>query len=166
MWDSSARSSVTSATFSPRATRGSVVITELEVASPDEAIVNAGNVAAPADPDGGPVDDDEASWTTVVSSAHHRRKARGKAKVHGDAVRKSKRLAAQESAMHLDMTKKAVNFRALKDALKGCSSKLQAHVSKSKVLQKLASPMGAKSVSALRAAALGRDGLVSAGADD
>jgi hypothetical protein len=82
-----------------------VVITELEVASPDGAIVNAGNVAAPTDPDGGPVDDDEASWTTVVGSAHHRRKARGKAKVHGDAVRKSKRLAAQESAMHLDMTK-------------------------------------------------------------
>jgi hypothetical protein len=45
-------------------------------------------------------------------------------------------------------------------------TKLEAHVSKSKMLQRLASPMGAKSVSALRVAALGQDGLVSAGADD
>jgi hypothetical protein len=139
-----------------------VVITELGGASP--AVLGAGSAAALPTLQA-TNDEEDAGWTAVVDSAHHRRKARGKAKFHGDAVRKSERLAGKEPAMHLDMTKKAVNFRALKETLKGCSIKLQAHVSKNKVLQRLASPMGMKSVSELRDAAFGRDAAVTAGAD-
>jgi hypothetical protein len=68
--------------------------------------------------------------------------------------------------MHLDMTKKVVNLRALKDSLKNCSIKLQAHVGKSKLLQKMTSPVGVKSVSELRVVALGRGKTMPSGADD
>jgi hypothetical protein len=140
-----------------------VVITELGAASP--LVLGAGSAAALPLLQAG-IDEEEAGWTAVVDSVHHRRKARGKAKIHGDAVWKSQRLAGKEPAMHLDMTKKAVDFHALKETLKGCSIKLQVHVSKSKVLQRLASPMGMKSVSELRDAAFGRDAAVTTGSDD
>jgi hypothetical protein len=50
--------------------------------------------------------------------------------------------------------------------LKGCSIKLQAQVSKNKLIQKLIAPLGMKPMSALKAAAFGKDGLVPVGADD
>uniref|UniRef100_A0ACD5X827 Uncharacterized protein n=1 Tax=Avena sativa TaxID=4498 RepID=A0ACD5X827_AVESA len=81
------------------------------------------------------------------------------------AARKSSRLAAKEPEMYMDMVTKAVKFRELKDTLKSCSARLQAHVSKNKLLNKL-SPMGMKSVSALKAAAFGSNSSVPGGADD
>jgi hypothetical protein len=68
--------------------------------------------------------------------------------------RASSRLAGKEPAMYMDMTTKAVKLRELKDSLKGCSARLQDHVKKNKILSKL-SPLGGKSVAALKAAALG-----------
>jgi hypothetical protein len=167
LWSSSTSPTVTSATPSPQVARSSVVLTELEAASLESATMADTAVPAPvATRDGQLAEAEEEAWTTVIGSAHNRRKTRGKAKVRGNAVRKSSRLAATESAMHLDMTKKAVNLRALKNSLKNCSIKLQAHVGKSKLLQKMTSPLGVKSMSELRAAALGRDKTVPSGADD
>jgi hypothetical protein len=80
-------------------------------------------------------------------------------------VRKSSRLAGKESEEYLDMVTKAVKFRELKDSLKFCSARLQAHVSKNKVLSKL-SPMTVKSVAALKAAAFGRNAPVPPPVDD
>ncbi|KAM0896558.1 hypothetical protein ACQ4PT_023112 [Festuca glaucescens] len=160
-WCSSERSSLTSATSIPARPRTSVVITELLEEPADVAAVTASAVAADQLPD-----EDESLWAAVIDSAHHRRKARGKAKRVHEAVRKSGRIAAQATDMHETVYAKAVKVRELKDALKGCSAKLQAHVSKSKVMQKLLSPMGMKSVSALKAAAFGKNGLVHGGADD
>jgi hypothetical protein len=78
-------------------------------------------------------------------------------------VRKSCRLAGKEPAMYLDMTTKAVKLRELKESLKTCSSRLQDHVKKNKLLIML-SPMGKKTASAIKAAAFGK--LVPSGADD
>jgi hypothetical protein len=78
-------------------------------------------------------------------------------------VRKSSRLAGKEPAMYLDMTMKAVKLRDLKESLKTCSSRLQDHVKKNKLMIML-SPMGKKSMSAIKAAAFGN--LVSSSADD
>jgi hypothetical protein len=92
----------------------------------------------------------------VATRAGQQADAEEKAKVRDDAVRKNSRLAATKSAMQLDMTKKAVNLRAIKDSLKNYSIKLQAHVARSKLLQKMTAPLGVKPVSELRAAAQGR----------
>jgi hypothetical protein len=123
-------------------------------------------------------DDAEFQWTAVLDSAHHRRKALGRAKrvnlakeseqaraAAGQGRRKSGCLAAKESEKFVDMTTKAVKLRELKDDLKGCSSHLQAHVGKNKLLTKLA-PMGKKTVAALRAAAFGSSTPVPVPADD
>jgi hypothetical protein len=80
-------------------------------------------------------------------------------------VRKSSRLAGKEPDEYLDMVTKAVKFGELKDSLKFCSARLQAHVSKNKVLSKL-SPMTVKSVAALKAAAFGRNAPVPPPVDD
>jgi hypothetical protein len=135
-----------------------VVITELEVGSPLAPVACNSGV--------GDAELEEDNWTAVIESAHHRRKARGKEKRAKEAVRKSSRLAGIEPDVHVDMLAKAVKFRELKEALKGCSARLQMHVAKSRVMQKLVSPLGMKSVSALKAAAFGKDDLVPAGSDD
>jgi hypothetical protein len=134
-----------------------VVITEL----PDPSPVPATAATPRAD-----ADTEEEAWTAVVESAHHRRKARGKAKRAGDATRMSKRIAAQGDGMHVNALTKAVKHRELTKMLKGCSIKLQAQVSKNKLIQKLIAPLGMKPMSALKAAAFGKDGLVPVGADD
>ncbi|KAM0908419.1 hypothetical protein ACQ4PT_015481 [Festuca glaucescens] len=164
-WCSSERSSLTTATSTPARSRTCVVITELLEEPASVTAVTASAVTAAA-VDAQLPDEEEALWTAVIDSAHHRRKARGKAKRVQEAVRKSGRIAAQATDMHETVYAKAVKVRELKDALKGCSAKLQAHVSKSKVMQKLLSPMGMKSVSALKAAAFGKNGMVHGGADD
>jgi hypothetical protein len=109
---------------------------------------------------------DAAVPAAVATRAGQQADAEGKGKVRGDAVRKNSRLAASESAMHLDTTKKAVNLRAIKDSLKNYSIKLQAHVAKSKLLQKITAPLGVKPVSELRAVAQGRGKTLPSGADD
>ena len=97
---------------------------------------------------------DEERWSVVVGSAHRARKTPGKAKRYADdeEARRSDRLAAKEKEMREDMTRKAVKLRELKDALKGCSARLQGHVKNNKLLQNQA-PMSAKSVSEIKAAA-------------
>jgi hypothetical protein len=52
-------------------------------------------------------------------------------------IRKSSCLAGKETKEYLDMVTKAVKFRELKDSLKFCSARLQAHVSKNKILSTL-----------------------------
>jgi hypothetical protein len=49
-----------------------------------------------------------------------------------------------------------VKLRELRDTLKGCSAKLQAHMANNKVLQKLTSPMSLKHVCFLKTAAFGK----------
>jgi hypothetical protein len=140
---------------SPGYIRSSVVITE--IAEP-EVVAQVVHEAVPA-PVVVPVlpeDDAEGEWFAVADSARSRRKA----------VRRSSRLAAKETEDFVDITTKAINFRALKVTIKGCSAKLQAHVSKNKLMQKIGSPMGKKPVSDLRAAAFGDDGSVPAAVDD
>jgi hypothetical protein len=156
LWGSSAWSSITSA--GSHACASGVVITELEVGSPLAPVARNAGV--------GNEELEEENWAAVIDSAHHRRKARGKEKRAKEAVRKSSRLAGIEPDAHVDMLTKAVKFRELKEALKGCSARLQKHVAKSKVMQKLVSPLGMKFVSALKVAAFGKDDLVPAGSDD
>ena len=67
--------------------------------------------------------------------------------------------------MHVDTTTRAVKLRELKNDLKGCSARLQAHVNKNKLIN-LLPPMGMKAVSELKAAAFGVSVLVPSGADD
>lgn len=102
-------------------------------------------------------EEDEARWTAVVDSARHLRKARGKAKKKAkeqrEPPRRSVRIAGLEPDHHVPMADKAMQFRELKSSLKWCSAKLQAHISDSKVMQKLRSPLGMKTVSDLRKAA-------------
>jgi hypothetical protein len=131
LWGSSAGSSITTV-GSVAPTRG-VVITEL---APETPLASGARAAVGRD------EADEERWTAVIDSAHHRRKARGKEKRAKEAVRKSSRLAGIEPESHVSMLTKAVKYRELKEALKGCSTKLQRHVAKSKVMQKLISPPG------------------------
>jgi hypothetical protein len=51
---------------------------------------------------------------------------------------------------HVDMTAKASKLRALRDALVGCSPRLQAKVAKGKILGASCKPLGAKAVADLR----------------
>jgi hypothetical protein len=84
-------------------------------------------------------------------SDHARRKTRGKAKRAADAAhRTSARLAGKEAANHVDMTTKASKLRGLRDALIGCSPKLQAKVAKGKLLGVSCKPMGARTIADLR----------------
>jgi hypothetical protein len=115
---------------------------ELEMSSPLAPVAHNASV--------GREELEEENWTAVIDSSHHRCKARDKEKRAKEAVRKSSRLAGIEPEAHVDMLTKAVKFSELKEALKGCSAKLQRHVAKSKVMQKLVSPLGMKSVSALK----------------
>jgi hypothetical protein len=73
-----------------------------------------------------------------------------------DAVRRSDRLAMKDTGDFVDVASKAVKLRELKDALKGCSAILQAHVGRSKVMRKITSPLSRQSVAALKAAAFGK----------
>jgi hypothetical protein len=86
----------------------------------------------------------------VVEQAH--RKGRGKAKRVADGVarRTSARLAKLEGASYVSMAAKAVRLRGLRDALKGCSPKLQAKVLKGKMLDAICSPLSSRSVEDLR----------------
>lgn len=98
------------------------------------------------------------------------RKAKGKAKHKAkdllEPPRRSGRLAALAPDCHVPMPVKAMQFRELKNSLKWCSAKFQAHISDSKVMQKLKSPLGMKAVSELRKAAFERGMSVPGGADD
>jgi hypothetical protein len=82
---------------------------------------------------------------------HTRRMNKGKAKRAADQARRtSARLADKEAANHVDMTVKASKLRALRDALVGCSPRLQAKVAKEKILGASCKPLGAKAVVDLR----------------
>jgi hypothetical protein len=112
---------------------------------------------------------EEDNWTVVLGSAHCRRKMLGKKKraLNVAAVWRSDRLAGKDTEEFVDTTTKAVKLRELKDTLKGCSAKFQAHVSGNKLLQKLTSPMSLKNVCALIDAAFGKTKKkVLLGADD
>jgi hypothetical protein len=77
------------------------------------------------------------------------------------------KFARKDTADFVDTTTRAVKLRELRDTLKGCSAKLQAHVAKSKVLQKLTSPMSLKHVCSLKTAAFGKSSKKGAkGVDD
>jgi hypothetical protein len=80
-------------------------------------------------------------------------------------IRKSSRLAGKEAELYVDMVSKAVKLRELKEQLESCSSRLQAHVTKSKILNKL-SLMSGRAVAALKASAFGQSAPVHGGADD
>jgi hypothetical protein len=80
-------------------------------------------------------------------------------------IRKSSRLAGKEPELYVDMVSKAVKLRELKEQLKSCSSRLQAHMNKSKILSKL-SPMSGRAVAVLKAAAFDQFAPVHGGADD
>jgi hypothetical protein len=80
-------------------------------------------------------------------------------------IRKSSRLAGKEPELYVDMVSKAVKLKELKEQLKTCSSRLQTHVTKNKILSKL-SPMSGRAVAALKAAAFGQSTPVHGGADD
>jgi hypothetical protein len=81
------------------------------------------------------------------------------------AIRKSSRLAGKEPELYVDMVSKAVKLRELKEQLKSCSSRLQAHMTKNKILSKF-SPMSGRAVAALKAAAFGQSAPVHDGADN
>jgi hypothetical protein len=115
-------------------------------------------------------EDDEERWESVAGSARNRRKAKARAKrdlaKQVAERKKSVRLAANEPPLYVDAVTKATKRRELRDALKGCSAKLQAHVAKSKILRAISSPLGVKSVSELADAALGSASMVPDGSDD
>jgi hypothetical protein len=101
---------------------------------------------------------EEETWSVVLGSAHHRRKKFGKDKRVKEVavIRRSDRLARKDTRDFVDTTTRAVKLRELRDTLKGCSAKLQAHVAKNKVLQKLTSPTSLKHVCSLKTAAFGK----------
>jgi hypothetical protein len=98
--------------------------------------------------------EDDATDATEVSDIdiavveQARRKGRGKAKRVADGVarRTSARLAKLEGASYVSMATKAVHLRGLRDALKGCSPKLQAKVLKGKMPDAICSPLSSRSV--------------------
>jgi hypothetical protein len=100
-------------------------------------------------------DDEDVASPTVMQDPgmleHTRRKNKGKAKRAADQARRaSARLADKEAANHVNMTAKASKLRALRDALIGCSPKLQARVAKGKILGASCKPLGAKAIAGLR----------------
>jgi hypothetical protein len=123
--------------------RGAGLVAEAD--APQDAVVDAADEALSREDD----------WTVVLGSAHRRRKMKGKEK-RADAVRRSDRLAMKDTGDFVDVASKAVKLRELKDALKGCSAILQAHVGRSKVMRKITSPLSRQSVAALKAAAFGK----------
>jgi hypothetical protein len=114
--------------------------------------------------------EDEDRWESIAGSARNRRKAKGRAKrelAKQVAERKrSLRIVENEAPLYVDAVTKATRRRELRDALKGCSVALQAHVSKNRILRAIASPLGVKPVSDLGAEALGLSFSVSAVSDD
>jgi hypothetical protein len=83
------------------------------------------------------------------------RKAKGRARRDRALAdcRCSARLARKEPANHVTVEAQAIKRRGLRDSLFGCSPKLRAKVLKSKALDAARKPLGATSVSELRAAA-------------
>jgi hypothetical protein len=80
-------------------------------------------------------------------------------------IRKSSRLTGKEPELYVDMVSKAVKLKELKEQLETCSSRLQAHVTKNKILSKL-SPMSGRAMAALKASAFVQSTLMHGGADD
>jgi hypothetical protein len=115
-------------------------------------------------------EDEEEHWESVAGSARNRRKAKARAK--SDLAKqvaehkKSVHLAENEPQQYVDAVTKATRRRELRDALKGCSAKLQAHVTKNKILRAITSPLGVKSVSELADAMLRSASMVPDVSDD
>lgn len=77
----------------------------------------------------------------------------------------SARLALLETGEFVDMQAKAVKRRAHRDALMGCSPRLQARAARDKIIDAVAVPLGPKTVAGIRAATAIKHSVVSVSRD-